>query len=323
LTAPRPSTLNRRRILQTLAAAGATPWPLLLARAAADDRDPGERMVAAVFFDSYATAALRQAQRYAGDDGFVASLPQLLHARVNASYDNVIWNTWFTANSEESVVTTSQGHHVVVVVHGGGIFATPKRLERSLRANLDRSNPNGLTGQYAAKITPREARDLLDRGQLPDGSTIPMYAYDEISQGASDPPVQHGIVLDFQLAKRSTSGYELFRNLKRDPLMICRAGGPDAAAAYLDKAAARHNTRRMGSFHPFNRIDPDQPQTRLLNLGGNRGGLNSEGRDEGLGWGYDEDWGISGNNGLVDMARYVAVAPRDPSKSVQYLDFEP
>ena len=279
-------------------------------------------MVAAIFFDSYATAALKGALRYAGDEGFVASLPQLLHARVNAPYENIIWNTWFTANSEESVVKTRQGHHVVVVVHGGGIFATPKRLERSYRADLDRSNPDGLTGQYAAKITTREARDLLDRGKLPDGSTIPMYAYNEISQGNAEVPMRHGIVLDYQMAKNSPNGYEPFRNLRRDPLMIARAGGPEAAEVYLDKAAARHDTRRMGSFHPFNRIDPDQPQTRLLNLGGNQGGLNSEGKDLGLGLGYDLDWGISGNNGLVDMARYVAVAPRDPSKSLQYLDFE-
>ena len=251
----------------------------------------------------------------------MASLPQLLHARVNAAYGNIIWNTWFTANSEENVVTTPQGHHVVVVVHGGGIFATPKRLERSYRADLDRSNPAGLTGQYAAKITTREARDLLDRGELPDGSTIPMYAYKEISQGISEVPMRHGIVLDYQMAKNSPNGYELFRNLRRDPLMVARAGGPEATEDYLDRAAARHGTRRMGSFHPFNRIDPDQPQTRLLNLGGNKGGLNSEGKDLGLGLGYDLDWGISGNNGLVDMARYVAVAPRDPSKSLRYLDF--
>lgn len=319
----RPPALNRRRILQALATAGVASSPLLLVRAGAEPGQPRDvRMVASIFFDSYATNALRAALRYAGDDGFVASLPQLLHARVNADFDNVIWNTWFNAYSEESVVTTRQGRHAVVVVHGGGIFATPERLERSYRANLDRSNDNGLTGQYAAKITPGEARDLLEQGRLPDGSTIPMYAYDEIRQGVSDLPMRHGIVLDYQLAKRSTSGYELFRTLKRDPLMIARAGGPEAAETYLDKAAARRNTRRMGSFHPFNRIDPDEPQTRLLNLGGNPGGLNSEGRDEGLGWGYDEDWGISGNNGLVDMARYVAVAPQNPSTSLRYLDFE-
>lgn len=326
MTGPRPNrpTVNRRHLLQALAAVGmGGSVPLLLARPlAAEQTTRGTRLVAAVFFDSYATAALRAALRYAGDDGFVASLPQLLHARVNAGYDNIIWNTWFTANSEESVVTTPQGNRVLVVVHGGGIFARPERLERSYRADLNRSNPEGLTGQYAAKINATEARGLLE-GKLPDGAVIPIYPYAEFNRGVAGLPMRYGVVLDFNAARKSTSGYERFEVLKRDALMIARAGGAQAAATYLDKAAARRNTRRMGSFHPLNRIDPAQPQTRLLNLGGNPGGRNSEGEDEGLGWGYDEDWGISGNNGLVDMARYVAVAPRNPTQSLRYLDFEP
>ena len=313
------AALSRRRVLQAAAAAGAVVGLPRAIPAGPEAQDVP--MVAAIFFHSYATAAFRQALRYAGDNGFVASLPQLLHARVNAAYDNIIWNTWFTANSEESVVRTPQGNPVVVTVHGGGIFATPERRERSYRADLNRANPEGLTGQYAAKITATEAHDLLN-GKLPTGDEIPMYPYSEFRDGIDGLPMRYGVVIDFELARKSTSGYERFEVLKRDPLMIVRAGGAEAATRYLDKAAARHGTERMGSRHPFNRIDPNQPQTRLLNLGGNRGGLNSEGTDQGLGWGYDEDWGISGNNGLVDMARYVAVAPRDPSTSLQYLDFE-
>jgi hypothetical protein len=78
----------------------------------------------------------------------------------------------------------------------------------------------------------------------------------------------------------------------------------------------------MGNWHPFNRIDPDQPQLRILELSGNRGGEDSEGKNQGLGWGYGTDNGISGNGGMTDMARYVAVAPRDVSTSLQYLNFE-
>ena len=313
-----PTLFSRRRILQALAAAGVVSaiQPRTVAAQEATDR-----MVAQIFFDSNSIAALRQSLRYAADSGFVASLPQLLHARVNASYDNIIWNTWFTANSEESVVRTARGNLVVVAVHGGGIYATPERLERSLRADLNRHNPEGLTGQYAGKITASEARDLLE-GKLPSGEEIPIYPYGEFSAGIATLPMRYGVVLDFGLAKESTSGYEQFDVLKGNPLMIVRAGGAQPAATYLDKAAARHGTERMGHLHPFNRIDPSQPQTRLLNLGGNRGGTNSEGKDEGLGWGYDEDWGISGNNGLVDMARYVAVALRDPSTSLQHVDFD-
>ena len=74
-------------------------------------------------FESYLAGRVAAAPWiYAGDDGFVASLPQLLHARANADYDNIIWNTWFTSNSEECAVTTKQGNRVVVAIHGGGIY---------------------------------------------------------------------------------------------------------------------------------------------------------------------------------------------------------
>ncbi len=307
--------MTRRNLIQaaTTVGIGMLASPLALAKI------PESRMVARIFFDSYGTLALRQALRYAGDDGFVASLPQLLHARVDEDYDNIIWNTWFTANSEESVVTTPQGNHVVVTVHGGGIFGKPSRIERALRADLSRHNAHGLTGQYAAKITESEARELL-RGRLPDGTEFPIYDFDAFRQGMSDLPWRYGVVLDFQTAKKSETGYIQFDVLRDDPIMICRAGGVDAAAAYLDKARKRNDTSKMRFSHRHDGIDPDELQTRLLSLGGNKGGVGSEGY-EGLSWGYGEDWGLSAA-GPVDMGRYVAVAPRIVSTSLQYLDFE-
>ena len=52
-------------------------------------------------------------------------------------------------------------------------------------------------------------------------------------------------------------------------MMIVRAGGVDAVAAYLDRARNRHNTGVMGNWHPFNRINPEQAQTRVPILAGN------------------------------------------------------
>jgi len=320
---PGNRTLTRRRMIQMLGSAGMAASTLLprVAASGNDSHKNGTRMVASIFFDSYCTIALRNALRYAGDEGFVASLPALLHARANAPYDNIIWNTWFTANSEESVVTTSRGNHVVVVVHGGGIFTSPERYEQSVRANLDRSNTEGLTGQYAAKISELEARDVLE-GKLPDESEVPVYPFDEFERGVTDLPMRYAVTLDFELARKSMSGYETFEALGNDPLIIIRAGGVEPLAAYLQKAQARHNTKVMGNWHPFNRIDPGQPQTRILELSGNKGGEDSEGKNQGLGWGYGADYGITGNGGMTDMARYVAVAPRDVSTSLQYLDFD-
>jgi len=312
--------ITRRQALNALASAGVVASPLLSPLAAAAEIGNSTRMVAAIFFESYATIALRRALRYAGDDGFVASMPQLLHARVNADYDNIIWNTWFSANSEENIVTTPQGSPVVVTVHGGGIFANPERFERTLRADLSRYNSEGLTGQYAAKITEQEARDVL-QGKLPEGTEIPIYPFAEFKQGISDLPMRYGVALDFVAAKNGKRGYERFEDLKDDPNMIIRAGGVEPLAAYLDKARDRHNTELMGNSHSHNWIDPEQPQARLLNLGGNHGGVGSEGKDPGLGWGYDSDDGM-GASWPGGFARYVAVAPRDESTSLSNLDFE-
>ena len=309
--------LTRRQLIQAASVAlGAAALPAVTGAAPA-----GRAMRAAIFFEPHIPSALRRALNYAGKDGFVASMPQLLRARGKAPYGNIIWNTWFTANSEESVVKTAQGNPVVAAVHGGGIFATPERFERSLHADLDRSNPEGLTGQVAAKITAQEARDLL-RGRLPDGAEIPLYSFSEFKRGVADLPMRYGVILDFELARKSKRGYERFEILKDDPNMIIRAGGIEPLAAYLDRFRDRHDTELMGNWHPYNRIDPDEPQTRVPFLAGNRGGIGSEGRSQGLGWGYDAEYGMGGDASMVGMGRYVAVAPRDASASLRDLDFE-
>ena len=293
------------------------------------------KMEAAIIFDSHLPDALRRALEYAGDDGFVASMPQLLHARANASYDNEIWNTWcFASNSEESVAQTPQGHRVVVAAHGGGIFASPERFRKLYHASVNRSCKVGFTGLFGAKIAKQEAHDMLD-GKLPDGTEIPVFSFDEFERGVADLPRRYAVVLDFETARKSKSGTETFDDLKDDPLMIVRAGGVEAATAYLDKARDRHKTAVMGNWHAFNDIDPDQPQTRVLFLAGSEGGVNTEvhydlaSRQQGyVGvWGthyripIDAEFGLRGDTSMINMARYVAVAPRSVSTSLRDLPF--
>ena len=277
-------------------------------------------MEAVIIFDSYLPKALRRALQYAGDDGFVASMPQLLQARANASYDNIIWNTWFNTNSEESLVTTPQGNHVVVAIHGGGIYASPERFEKLYRADVDRSNPEGLTGQFTGKITEREAHDVL-HGKFPGGTEVPVYPFEEFKQGIANLPMRYGVILDFELARKAKSGFEAFDVLKDDPNMIVRAGGVEAAAAYLDRARERLNTKLMGNWHPHNRIDPDEPQTRILFLAGNLGASDTADADDHP-YGYDARFGISGNASIIGLGRYIAVAPRNKSIGLRDLGFE-
>ena len=179
---------------------------------------------------------------------------------------------------------------------------------------------DGLTGQFTGKITEQEAHDVL-HGKLPDGTEVPVFRFEQFKQGIANLPMHYGVVLDFELARKAKSGFEAFDVLKDDPNMIVRAGGVEAAAAYLDKARDRQNTKVMGNWHPHNRIDPDQPQTRILLLAGNSGKSDTEDNEDHH-YGYDAKYGISGNASIIGLGRYVALAPRNESTGLQDLDFE-
>jgi len=91
----------------------------------------------------------------------------------------------------------------------------------------------------------------------------------------------------------------------------------------------------MGSWHYFREIDPDQPQARVLFLGGVEGGAKTEAyrdltsKEQGyVGiWGthyripIEAEHGIRGDSAMINMARYVAVAPQKVSASLRYLSF--
>jgi hypothetical protein len=293
------------------------------------------KMEAEIIFETHLPDALRRALEYAGDDGFVASMPQLLQARVNADYDNEIWNTWFfTSNSEESLAITKQGNPVAVVVHGGGIFATPERFRKLYLASANRFCKTGFTGLFGAKITAHEARRVVE-GKLPGGAEIPVFSFDEFKQGVASLPRRYAVVMDFELARTSKCGYASFDELKEDPLMVVRAGGYEAAAAYLDKARDYYGTQEMGGWHRFNHMNPDQPQTYVQFLYDCLGGDSSKDRidprsrlqGDSDSWfthyrvSRDSGFGLRGDMAMINTARYVAVAPRNGSTSVRNLPF--
>ena len=283
------------------------------------------KMEASIIYESHLPDALRRAQLYAGDDGFVASMPALLRARVSADYDNIIWNTWFTSNSEEVVAKTPQGNHVLVAVHGGGIFTSPERVLNLYHARVDRSSELGFTGPFAGKISTSEARDVLG-GRMPDGSTFPVYSFDEFKRGIASLPRRYAVVMDFGTARKCKNGYRAFDDLRDDPLMILRAGGAEAATAYLDKARDRGKLETIGNWHIFPEIDPDQPQASVLLLYGGPGGERAKVyANEGMPHlrGVHTEFGLCGSAGMINMGRYVAVAPRNVSTSVRNLPFNP
>ena len=143
--------------------------------------------------------ALGEALDYVGTDGYVATMPELISAKLKAEKSHDFWQKWYAVHTEENIGIDQKGRFyaanepVLVLVNGGGIL-TPKRIKQA----YDEGLING-----SAKYTNQEFDDLLD-GKLPDGSAIKLYHFDdEIKKGVSDLPHQFGIVMPYSVAQNT------------------------------------------------------------------------------------------------------------------------
>ena len=65
-----------------------------------------------------------------------------------------------------------------------------------------------------------------------------MYPFSEFRRGIAELPRRYAVVLDFELARKTEKGFTPFEVLREEPNFIVRAGGREAAAAYLDRFQA-------------------------------------------------------------------------------------
>ena len=232
-------------------------------------------VVGKVFYDDNLVNALRAAQEFAGPDGYVASAPEIMHARVISSSDD-IWGKFFSAMSEEIVGTTKQGSEVLVECHGGGIFNSPKRIQRAIKEGLI----NG-----AGKVSQKEFNNLL-QGKKSENE-IPIYSYTEFLQ-QTKLPRNYAIIIDLDKVKNLDSEYQNIENLYENPLMIARAGGQEQAKNYLKKAQQVYQNDELGLWHSLKNVDTSKTSGRLLFVG------------------YDFNFNINDNN-FYYSARFVGV----------------
>ena len=227
--------------------------------------------------------ALEQALEHAGSNGIVATMPELIAAKVKADKSHKFWKKWYTTHTEENVGVDKKGRFysknepVLVVVNGEGIL-TPDRIRKAYR--------DGLVG-HSAKYTDDEFNGLLD-GKLPGGNSIDIYPYEDIEKGISDLPHKFGVVIPYDKAKGTESGYHQKGLFLNNPLVIARNGGMENLELYYEKAKASDGD--LGNYHSFKARDFSVPQGRLLYLGNDYGGL-------------------GGGSSLDGSGRFVRVAP--------------
>ena len=81
------------------------------------------------FYDSDGlTSSWNKAICFAGDGGRLATLPDIILARINADDEDIPWTQWFTTTSVEYFGLSKAGIPIIIVAHGIGPLTTLDRI---------------------------------------------------------------------------------------------------------------------------------------------------------------------------------------------------
>src|SRR3989344_7187897 len=243
-----------------------------------DDKNVGQRYKG-IPADAYVgvSVSLEKALEWAGKNtGIVATVPLLIAGLSVAQADNYLRQRWHNAYSEEvSGIDTegvySKGKPIVIVQHGIKLLL-PDRIRKAFH--------EGLTAQNGAKLTPEEWKKVLQ-------AKSPLYTVQDVRKGKVENPFgNYRIVLGFEEAKATSSGYQDKNTFTNNDLVLARAGTIDYLNNYFENI--KHNDGTVGCWHRFTKIDLRVAQGRVLFVNFNGGGLD-------------------GSNSLNDDARFVGV----------------
>ena len=235
------------------------------------------------FYNTKLNIALQETEDYAGEEGIVVSMPELIAAKIKADKTHKFWNKYYTVQSEENIgidvngKILDRGESALVVVHGGGILTSER---------IGRAYDEGLIGG-SAKYTQEEFSNLL-RGELPDGNSIRLYSIDDLKRSS---PIErkYGVVIPYGLARETKSGYHGKDEFMRNPLVIARFGGMENIEKYFD--LAKSSDGNVGCWHRFSDQNLNIPEGRVLFL-------------------FNGCNGLYGDNYLNNNGRFVGVAPK-------------
>lgn len=164
-------------------------------------------------------ASFNQATAYAGDDGHVATLPDVIDARLavpphddlNVSVRGGPWDTYYTTMSSEFVGLSKGGVKIMIVAHGIGPMSTLEGVKSAYSHEFkDRSRSN-----RGGRISAEEFRKL-EGGHYGEVGIIELEPYMA--------RYQYPFISSLRLSE-----------LREDPLVLARLGG--RALEYLDRHA--------------------------------------------------------------------------------------
>jgi len=171
--------------------------------------------------------SLANAAAFAGTDGRVATLPDIIDARTAAPQGGIVWDNWFTTLTGEYYGLSPLGVPVVAVAHGIGPL----------------SGKAGILKAYA--------HQYKDKTRSRHGGRIPMEEFHRLLDGAYG-PVDVVDIRDVLGEEEYPFGAKTGPQLLSNPLWVARLGGRDRAGAYVavhEAMALESRRRETRSIH--------------------------------------------------------------------------
>jgi hypothetical protein len=178
-----------------------------------------------------------EASRFAGADGRIATLPDIIDSRLQSDGNDVAWSKYFTTTSAEYVGIGRNGRKLIIVAHGVGPLSTIDGITSAYKHEYrDETRRN-----RGGRISLAEFHKL-ERGVY--GRTVHLTGHEAAiidKQRTHDALV---FVIDYEhYVHRFRHRYPFLgslsqRILRTDPLLLARFGGRRRRKQYLRQAAA-------------------------------------------------------------------------------------
>lgn len=121
-----------------------------------------EHIGAMQFYGQDFPASYGFARQFAGPEGHVATLPEIISARAAQPPEHRIWNTYYTTASSEYFGISRGGTEIVIVAHGNGPLGSLAGIEEAYTPRTFRAD--GRPDSDAGLISAEQFRCLEDGG---------------------------------------------------------------------------------------------------------------------------------------------------------------
>jgi hypothetical protein len=170
-------------------------------------------------------SSFRAAERYAGPDGHLATMTDIIFGRIANNEKSIFWNSYFTTMSAEYYGLYKGEKPTIVVAHGIGPLSTLDGIEAAYRAGEGRSDRPDY-GQVSQDVF-----DNLVEGKYGEVKVVDveeLFTYYNFILGLA---YKNG---KSNLPGLYDNGYFTTRALAGDPLYLARVGNSDIALTYLN-----------------------------------------------------------------------------------------